>query len=114
VRGAVALDAALAELDDSLVDLAAEREVLAARLKATSDPAVQAKIKELQAKLPKPDALAAKLQQHEQAAKAGEELTQARLLAKIAALRKLLAQVEGKSGAPPAAENSPVGKAASP
>ena len=102
VRGAAALDAALAELEDRLIDLAAQREVLKTRLKAAaSDAAAKGKLQDRLAGLPKAETLAARLQQHEQAAKAGEPLSQARLLAKIAELRKLIEQLDGKPAAPP-------------
>lgn len=95
VRGAASIDAALAELEDALVDLAARREVIAARLKS-ADAAAQAKLNEQLAKLPKVDALAGQLGQHEQAVKSSEPLVQSRLQAKITALRKLIDQIEPK------------------
>jgi len=102
VRGAAAIDAALAEIEDALVDLAARRKVLAARLK-TGDAAAQAKLNEQLSSLPKVDALSGQLQKHEQAVKTAETLVQSRLQAKIAALRKLIDQIEPKPQAPPAA-----------
>jgi hypothetical protein len=97
VRGAAAQDAALAELEDNLIDLSAQREILKGRLKAAEgDAALTAKLQERQGKLPKIEALLARLQQHEQAAKSSEPLVQARLLAKAAALRKMLEQLDGK------------------
>lgn len=96
VRGAVTLDAALAELEDNLIDLIAQREVLQSRLKlAGGDAAAKAKLQDRLSKLPKTDAFATRLQQHEQAAKSGEPLAQARLLAKVADLRKLLDTMNG-------------------
>jgi hypothetical protein len=94
VRGAIALDAQIAELEDDIIDLTLRKQVLAARLNsAGADAALQEQLKARLAKFPKPDALAARLQQFEQAAKSAEPLAQPRLLGKLAAIRKLLESI---------------------
>jgi hypothetical protein len=103
VRGGAALEAALSELEDAAIDLLAKRAALEARRKsAAGNAALQDAVNQQLAALPKLDALAAKLQQHEQAIGAAQPLVRARLEAKAAALRQLLtpsAAAAPKSGA---------------
>jgi hypothetical protein len=98
----LALESSLAELEDALVDLAAKREVLAARLRAAIKSRDTSGGQALLTQLRSPaaaDALAARLDQAQQAIAAADESAQARLRGRLDALKALLDKHRAESPA---------------
>jgi hypothetical protein len=98
----LALDAALAATEDALIDLIAQREVLAARIRAAAKAKDSEGGRTLLRQLREnkaADALATRLDQHQQAIGALDAAAQPRLTARLGGLRQVLDKFRGESPA---------------